>query len=83
MDRKKLIILYVYDFLQMAKANNKYLLQKDILDGIVNVFDIDCDRRTINRNIKYLQEYGCKIIYEKDKGYLLVDKPNLLILKKK
>lgn len=83
MDRKKLIILYVYDFLQMAKANNKYLLQKDILDGIVNVFDIDCDRRTINRNIKYLQEYDCKIIYEKDKGYLLVDKPNLLILKKK
>lgn len=77
MGNKKLIILYVYDFLQQASEHNRHLLQKDILDGIVNVFGIKCDRRTINRNIKYLQEYGCKIIYEKDKGYFLKQKVKL------
>lgn len=74
---KKLIVLYVYDILQLASEQNRFIIQKDILDGIVNVFGIKCDRRTINRNIKYLREYGCEIIYEKSKGYFLKEKAKL------
>lgn len=74
---KKLIILYVYDALKYGSSENCLLHQTKIAKQITNICGIPCDRKTIARNIKYLQEYGCEIITIKGKGCYMNSYPRI------
>ncbi len=74
---KKLIILYVYDALKYGRSEKCLLHQTKIAKQITNICGIPCDRKTIARNIKYLQEYGCEIITIKGKGCYMKSYPRI------
>ena len=65
---KKNIILYVLDLIKLSKAENPLSYAK--MAEILNSYDIDCDKKTVKRNILYLQDYGYPIVITKDGCYM-------------
>ena len=64
---KKTIILYVLDLLEKGTCKEKPITITSIT-RILNSMGIECDRRTIGRNVDYLIEYGKPIVKIKGGG---------------
>lgn len=59
MQSKKQLILWVLNVLNNESDENNPITQTKIADIISNIYH--CDRKTVNRNIKFLQEMGYPI----------------------
>ena len=59
MQSKKQLILWVLNVLNNESDANTPITQTKIADIISDMFP--CDRKTVSRNIKFLQEMGCPI----------------------
>ena len=73
---KKLIILYVYDALKYGSSEKCLLHQTKIAKQISQFCGIQCNRKTVARNINDLREYGCEIVTVKGKGCYMKSYPN-------
>lgn len=60
---KKMIPSMILDILKRRTDENHTLDQKDILDELNREFDPPLDRKTVRRNIEYLLDIGCPIVY--------------------
>ena len=78
---KKIIILYVLNILKLY-SSEEYPVSQTAICNYLNDINIPCDRKTVGRNIKYLQDFGYPIIRIYGKGYYL-DKEKLESLKNK
>ena len=61
---KKMIPSMILDILKRKTDENHTLDQKDILDELNQEFDPPLDRKTVRRNIEYLLDIGCPIVYK-------------------
>ena len=71
MNSKKHLILYVLKILESNTDEKHPMRQKEIVDIISSA--VPCDRKTVARNIKFLQEMGDPIEKNK-KGYFIKQK---------
>lgn len=67
---KKLIILYVLNILKALSSSENPVSQTAICNYL-NDIQITCDRKTIGRNIGYLQKFGYPIKSVPRRGYYL------------
>ena len=58
---KKTIILYVLDMLEKGSSKEKPITITS-MTRVLNSMGIECERRTISRNVDYLIEYGKPIV---------------------
>ena len=65
---KKTIILYVLNILKLYSSEEHPVSQTAICNYL-NDIHISCDRKTVGRNIAYLQEFGYPIKKINSKGY--------------
>lgn len=71
---KKVIILYILKILKEFSDEEHPITQSDIIAKLKD-YGIDCDRKTITRNIKYLIDYGFNIVRNLGGGcYFINDK---------
>ena len=68
---KKLIPIYILDILRKYTDQDKHIRQKEIVRLLKDEFKIECERRAVARNIKYLIDSGFEIQY--DGGYYISD----------
>ncbi len=68
MERKKYLILLILKILESNTDERHCMKQKDIVDMISDV--MPCDRKTVARNIKFLQEVGYPIEKAKQGYYV-------------
>lgn len=73
---KKISIIYVYKFLKEASSKEHPISQLTICKAL-NKLDIDCNRKTVSRDINILIENGFKIVKNKGGGCYLVDEDAL------
>ena len=73
---KKTIILYVLNVLKLL-SSKEYPVSQSALTAYLNDIHIPCDRKTVGRNIAYLQEFGYPIKKVNGKGYYL-DKEEMM-----
>ena len=66
---KKNIILHILKVLCKFSSTNASIPQTAIAKYL-NDLDIPCDRKTVGRNIKYLQDFGVNI-QKDEKGYFI------------
>ena len=66
----KTIVLYVLNVLKVYSAKEHPVSQTAICKYL-NEIGIPCDRKTVGRNVKYLQEFGYPIVHIPVKGYYL------------
>lgn len=71
---KKTIILYILKMLYKCSSPEKPITQAQIVH-ILNDVGVPCERRTVGRNIKYMQEIGVPIVKVNRKGFFY-DKSN-------
>lgn len=71
---KKTIILYVLKMLEDYPEHNKPITYTDMAQTL-KAMGIQCDRKTVGRNVDYLLEFGCPIVKLKGSGCYL-DKSN-------
>ena len=64
---KKTIILYVFKMLYRGSSRDRPITQTQITH-VLNSMGVDCDRRTIGRNIQYLIDFGLPIFRRKGKN---------------
>ena len=75
---KKIIILYVLNILKLY-SSEEYPVSQTAICNYLNDINIPCDRKTVGRNIKYLQDFGYPITKVYGKGYYLdKEKPESL-----
>ena len=67
---KKTVILYVLNILKLYSSEEHPISQTAIAQYL-NDIKIVCDRKTVGRNISYLQEFGYPIKKINGKGYYL------------
>ncbi|MBE6701993.1 MAG: HTH domain-containing protein [Ruminococcaceae bacterium] len=67
---KKAIILYVLNVIKVY-ASADYPVSQTAICHYLNDIHIFCDRKTVGRNIKYLQEFGYPICKVNNRGYYL------------
>ena len=67
---KKTIILYVLNVIKLY-SSKEYPVSQTAICNYLNDIHIICDRKTIGRNITYLQEFGYPIRKVDGKGYYL------------
>lgn len=75
---KKTIILYVLKLLYKGSSWERPITLAQ-MTNVVNSMGVECHKRTIERNIKYLIEFGLPIIHKKgNKGgyFYLKEKDN-------
>ena len=72
---KKTIILYVLNILKLY-SSEEYPVSQTAICNFLNDIRVDCDRKTVGRNIVYLQEFGYPIKKVFGKGFYL-DKAEL------
>ena len=82
MARKKYLILYILKILESNTDEKHPMSQKQIVDIITAV--MDCDRKTVSRNVKFLQEMGYPIVKGKRGCYMAqkkftIDEINFII----
>lgn len=68
---KKLMPIYILNILKNHTDQDKHIRQKEIIKLLKDEFEIECERRAVARNIKYLVDAGFEIQY--DKGYYIFD----------
>ena len=68
---KKLIPIYILNILKNHTDQDKHIRQKEIIKLLKDEFEIECERRAVARNIRYLIDAGFEIQY--DKGYYIFD----------
>ena len=78
---KKVIILYVLNILRVLSSEETPVTQTTI-SNYLNDINVPCDRKTVGRNILYLQEFGYPIKKINGEGYYL-DKKEMENIKKK
>ena len=76
----KTIILYVLNVIKVY-ASEEYPVSQTAICEYLNEINIACDRKTVGRNITYLQEFGYPIKKISGKGYYL-DKNEMKSTKK-
>ena len=69
---KKTIILYVLKMLEDYPEQNKPITYTDMAKTL-KAMGIQCDRKTVGRNVDYLIEFGCPIVKLKN-GVCYLDK---------
>ncbi len=69
---KKLLPLCILRILETYTDENHKLLQKQIKEKVESEYGIICDRKTVQQNIIFLQEFGYEIAYED--GYYLSER---------
>ena len=67
---KKTIILYVLKMLQEGSSKEKPITQT-AMTKVLSSMGINCDRKTIGRNIKYLIDFGYPIVKTQNNGYYM------------
>ena len=77
---KKTIILYILNILKLY-SSEKYPVSQTAICNFLNDIQVDCNRKTVGRNIVYLQEFGYPIKKVTGKGFYL-DKAELAKSKK-
>ena len=70
--KKKLIILYVLNILKSYSSGENPINQSTICNYLRDI-GLICDRKTVGRNIKFLQKIGYPII-KTSKGYYMDNK---------
>lgn len=70
-NHKKLIPLYILNILRKYTDQDNRIRQKDIVKLLKDSFNINCERKSIARNINYLIDAGFDI--RNEKGYYIVD----------
>ena len=68
---KKLSIIYIYEILKEYSDENHLLKQQDIIKLIKQIYDMDCERKSIGNNIDFLIDLGFDIIKVPHKGCYL------------
>lgn len=68
---KKTIILYVLYCLQFGTNENQSYSQSQI-QRVLGSLGIECDRKTVGRNIKYLTDFGYPIV-KRERGKYYYD----------
>ncbi len=68
---KRLMPLYILNILKKHTDQDKHLRQKEIVKLLNASFKINCERKSVARNIKYLIDAGFDI--RNEKGYYIVD----------
>ena len=63
--------IYILNILKNHTDQDKHIRQKEIIKLLKDEFGIECERRAVARNIKYLIDAGFEIQY--DKGYYIFD----------
>lgn len=69
---KKLYILYILEILKKYTDYEHRLTQKEIIAYMKQDYDVECERKSIARNIGDLQDFGFEI--EQDEGYYLAER---------
>jgi hypothetical protein len=64
---KKTIILYVLKMLKEGSSEKQPITRTNIAN-VLNSMDIECDRKTVGRNVDYLIEFGYPIVKIKGGG---------------
>lgn len=64
---KKTIILYVLKLLYKGSSWEKPVTIAQ-MTNVLNSMGVECNQRTIGRNVKYLIDFGLPIIHKKGKG---------------
>ena len=59
---KKLSIIYTLEILKEFSDENHLLTQKDIAERIKQIYNMDCERKSIASNIDSLIDIGIDII---------------------
>lgn len=67
---KKTIILYILKMLEDYLEQNKPITYTDMAKTL-KAMGIQCDRKTVGRNVDYLIEFGCPIVKLKNGGCYL------------
>lgn len=67
--------LYLLEILRKYSDEDHFLKQKDIIDLLLKLYDVRCDRRTVSNNIQALMEFGYVIKQKKGTGYAFVGHP--------
>ena len=70
---KKTIILYVLNTLKLYSSEENPASQSAIANYL-NEIGVPCDRKTVGRNITYLQEFGYPIKKIHGRGYYIDQK---------
>ena len=68
---KKLLIIYIYEILKEYSDENHLLTQQDIIKLIKQIYDMDCERKSVGNNIDFLIDLGFDIIKVPHKGCYL------------
>ena len=68
---KKLLIIYIYEILKEYSDENHLLTQKDIINLIKQIYNMDCERKSVGNNIDFLIDLGFDIIKVPHKGCYL------------
>ena len=67
---KKTIILYVLNIIKLY-SSEEHPVSQTVICNYLNDIKVPCDRKTVGRNITYLQEFGYPIKKVNKKGYYL------------
>ena len=67
---KKTIILYVLNIIKLY-SSEEYPVSQTAICNYLNDINVLCDRKTVGRNIAYLQKFGYPIVKINGKGYYL------------
>ena len=67
---KKTIILYVLNIIKLY-SSEEHPVSQTVICNYLNDIKVPCDRKTVGRNITYLQEFGYSIKKVNKKGYYL------------
>ena len=78
---KKTIILYILKLLYYGSSWSQPITQTQIVN-VLKSMGVDCDRRTVARNIQYLKDFGIPIMrYKGTTGYSYIhEKDNFFTL---
>ena len=68
---KKLLIIYIYEILKEHSDEYHFLTQQDIIKLIKQIYDMNCERKSIGSNIDFLIDLGFDIIKVPHKGCYL------------
>lgn len=71
---KKLSIIYTLEILKEYSDENHLLTQKEIADKIKQVYDMECERKSIANNIDSLIDIGIDIIKVPHKGSYIAER---------
>ncbi len=71
---KKLSIIYTLEILKEYSDENHLLTQSDIADKIKQIYDMDCERKSIASNIDSLIDIGIDIIKIPHKGCYIAER---------